>query len=129
MCLCVKEERKKMQQYQAPFFANFPGMPQVPNPQPQQPQQQHQQHPMYQLPGNMFAGSVSPVPTTSTPQQAANPTHAGPSPLEEFEKLWAAVISRPNEFEYWEALVQYTSQIVNYTILILPFHLIKSNFL
>lgn len=93
-------------------------MQQLPIPQQQQlqaqPQQQAQQHhPMYQLPGNMYARSMSPV-APAMPQQSITSTHAEPSPLEEFEKLWNTVISNPNEFSYWEALVQYTSKIVSH---------------
>ena len=112
-----------MQQYPSSFFPNFPGMGQIPIPQQQQQpqaqiqsqqqqQQQQQQHPMYQLQGGMFQRSMSPVVPTMS-QQSVNPIRAEPTPLEEFEKLWTAVISNPDEFGYWEALVQYTSRIVN----------------
>ena len=106
-----------MQQYPSSFFPNFPGMGQIPIPQqqPQQPQPQiqpQQQPQMYQLPGNVFPRTVSPA-VPAMPQQSVSPIRPEPTPLEEFEKLWATVINNPDEFGYWEALVQYTSRIVN----------------
>ena len=109
-----------MQQYQPSFFTNFPGMGQVPIPQqkPQvqaqvqpQPQQQPQQNPMFQFPGSVFQRGVSPM-VPAMPQQPMNPVRVEPTPLEEFEKLWTSVINNPDDFRYWEVLVQYTSRIV-----------------
>ena len=98
-----------MQQFQPSLFPSYPGMPQ---------QQQQQQYPLpsaYPPPVNIFQRSVSPVapamPTSAASAAAAPFAHAEASPLEEFEKLWDVVIDSPNKFEYWEALVQYTSHI------------------
>ena len=95
-----------MQQFQPSLIPSYPGMPQQ-----QQQQQQQQQYPfssMYPPPMNMFQRGVSPV----APTMSAAAATASANPLKEFEKLWDVVIGNPNEFEYWEALVQYTSHIV-----------------